>query len=82
LWQVVGRWLSPVSSTNKTDSHDIIEALLKVALNTIANQYLFSSQLFINREEGVMICILKEMVLYFQTICSYLPSLYWKAFSM
>ena len=26
---------SPVSSTNKTDSHDITEILLKVALNTI-----------------------------------------------
>jgi hypothetical protein len=25
-----------VSSTNKTDSHDVIEILLKVALNTIA----------------------------------------------
>jgi hypothetical protein len=31
------RWLSPgtpVSSTNKTDRHDITEILLKVALNT------------------------------------------------
>ena len=26
---------SPVSSTNKTDYHDIIEILLKVAINTI-----------------------------------------------
>jgi hypothetical protein len=26
---------TPVSSTNKTDRHDIIEILLKVALNTI-----------------------------------------------
>ena len=33
-----GRWFSPstlVSSTNKTDCHDITEILLKVALNTI-----------------------------------------------
>ena len=33
-----GRWFStgpPISSTNKTDSHDITEILLKVALNTI-----------------------------------------------
>jgi hypothetical protein len=33
-----GRWLSlgtPVSSTNKTDLHDITEILLKVAFNTI-----------------------------------------------
>jgi hypothetical protein len=27
--------ITPVSSTNKTDSHDITEILLKVALNTI-----------------------------------------------
>jgi hypothetical protein len=35
---VAGRWFSlntPVYSTNKIDSHDIIEILLKVALNTI-----------------------------------------------
>ena len=32
------RWISPhipVSSTNKTDLHDIAEILLKVALNTL-----------------------------------------------
>jgi hypothetical protein len=40
-----GRWFSPgflVSSTNKTDRHNITEILLKVALNTITpilNQY-------------------------------------------
>jgi hypothetical protein len=36
--RVAGRWFSqgtPVSSTNKTDLHDITEILLKVALNTI-----------------------------------------------
>jgi hypothetical protein len=35
---VTGQWFSPgtsVSSTNKTDRHDIAEILLKVALNTI-----------------------------------------------
>jgi hypothetical protein len=35
---VVGQLFSPdtpVSSTNKTDRHDITEILLKVALNTI-----------------------------------------------
>ena len=34
-WLATGRWFSPgppVSSTNKTDSHDITEILLKVAL--------------------------------------------------
>ena len=37
-WLATGRWFSlgiPVSSTNKTDRHDITEILLKVALNTI-----------------------------------------------
>ena len=35
---LTGRWFSPgtpVSSTNKTDHHDIAEILLNVALNTI-----------------------------------------------
>jgi hypothetical protein len=35
---VTGLWFSPghaVSSTNKTDRHDIAEILLKVALNII-----------------------------------------------
>jgi hypothetical protein len=35
---VAGQWLSPdtpVSSINKTESHDITEILLKVAVNTI-----------------------------------------------
>jgi hypothetical protein len=31
-WDILG---TPVSSTNKSDSHDIIEILLKGALNTI-----------------------------------------------
>ena len=37
-WLTTGRWFSPgtrVSSTNKTDCHDIAEVLLKVVLNTI-----------------------------------------------
>ena len=37
-WLVTGRWFTPcplVSSTNKTDRHDITEILLKVTLNTI-----------------------------------------------
>ena len=31
-----GRWFSPVSSTNKTDRHDITEILLKVALDSMS----------------------------------------------
>jgi hypothetical protein len=37
-WLATGRWFSPgtpVSSTNKTDSHDISEILLKVTLHSI-----------------------------------------------
>ena len=37
-WLAAGRWFSvgtPVSSTDKTDRHDIAEILLKVALNII-----------------------------------------------
>jgi hypothetical protein len=37
-WLATGRWFSlgpPVSSTNKTDRHDITEILLKMALNAI-----------------------------------------------
>jgi hypothetical protein len=34
LQQVGGFLCIPVSSTNKTDHHDITEILLKVALNT------------------------------------------------
>jgi hypothetical protein len=37
-WLAAGQWFSPgtpVSSTNKTDRHDITDILLKVALNTI-----------------------------------------------
>ena len=34
-WLATGRWFSPVSSSNKTDRHNIAEILLTVALNTI-----------------------------------------------
>ena len=34
-WLATGRWHTLVSSTNKTDHHDITEILLKVALNFI-----------------------------------------------
>jgi hypothetical protein len=33
-WLAAGQWFSLVSSTNKTNRHDITEILLKVALNT------------------------------------------------
>ena len=34
-WLATGGWFSPVSSTNRTDRHDITKILLTVALNTI-----------------------------------------------
>ena len=34
-WLATALWFSPVSSTNKTDGHNITEIVLKVALNTI-----------------------------------------------
>jgi hypothetical protein len=43
-WLVTGRWFSPgtpVSSTNKTDRHDITKILFNVALNTIALALLY-----------------------------------------
>jgi hypothetical protein len=45
-----GRWFSPgtpVSSTNKSDHHDIAEILLKVALNTINQIKLKARKIFI-----------------------------------
>jgi hypothetical protein len=42
-WLVTDRWFSPrppVSSTDKTDRHDITEILLKVALNIITSFFL------------------------------------------
>jgi hypothetical protein len=42
-WLAAGRWFflgTHVSSTNKTDCHDIMEILLKVVLNTIIHNLL------------------------------------------
>jgi hypothetical protein len=47
-----GRWFSLVSSTNKTDCHDIhfvTEILLKVVLNTITKKYQHSFNNYTNR---------------------------------
>jgi hypothetical protein len=49
-WLVTGRHFSlgpPVSSTDKTDCHDITEILLKVALNTIKQTNQWSMFLYI-----------------------------------
>ena len=47
-WLVVGQWFSLVSSTNKTDRHNITEMLLKVVLNTITFTYTSITYIFIS----------------------------------
>jgi hypothetical protein len=52
-----GLWFSlsiQVSSTNKTDHHDITEILLKVALNTITLNHLPQKKLIVFKEKLVM----------------------------
>jgi len=52
LWlSATDRWFSPgplVSSTNKTDRHDITEIVLKVALNTIKQTTNYTRQLVLD----------------------------------
>jgi hypothetical protein len=59
-WLATGRWFSPgtpVSSTNKTDCHDITtEILLKVALNTIKQTLLQSVHLMCITATHLLIC--------------------------
>ena len=44
-------YATPVSSTNKTGCHDIVEVLLKVALNTITpNNPIFQIKIFFRNE--------------------------------
>jgi hypothetical protein len=63
-----GRWFSPdtlVFSTNKTDSHDITELMLKMALNTawpIVKVLFWLVQLFL-----IHMCI--TIVLFFSIVC-------------
>jgi hypothetical protein len=56
-WLATCRWFSQVSSTNKTDHHDITEALLKVALNTII------LTLYISIDIHICICVDIDIVL-------------------
>ena len=53
---MAGRWFSPgtlVSSTNKTDHHDITEILPKVALNTLPPTF-NSYRIFTSKEWQTM----------------------------
>jgi hypothetical protein len=68
-----GWWFSPgppVSSTNKTDRHDITEIMLKMALNTIKQiikKVLFREhrcikiQLYIEKSQGVAVRVICEI---------------------
>ena len=68
------RWTSPVSSTNKTDRHDITEILLKVAQNainlTIPNQRRIQKLLL---EESIIITIV--LIWYKEGVCAVLYTL-------
>jgi hypothetical protein len=56
----------PVSSTNKTERHDITEILLKVALNSISNKQTNNQtiveilSLLVNSGEQIINCRLKQ----------------------
>ena len=60
-----GRWFSPgapVSSTNKTDGHDITEIFLKVVLNTIKQTYIIN--------QYVCFTIYRQQLLKRRNICT------------
>jgi hypothetical protein len=62
---------TPVSSTNKTDHHDITEILLKVALNTIALKIYKG---FVDCKQYKLLLILDEVftmfiMLYYPLFC-------------
>ena len=61
-WLATGQWFSlstSVSSTNKTDRHDITEILLKVALNTMPSSLVHQAHLSVS----VCVSLFKEYLL-------------------
>jgi hypothetical protein len=73
-----GQWFSPgnpVSSTNKTDHHDITEILLKVALSVLNQQTIrkLLSELMYNKKKNQIstqiVISLKSTCLWRNTIC-------------
>jgi len=72
MWLATGRWFSPgtpVSSTNKTDRHDITEILLKVVLNII-NQP--------NQPKGILKIGIRTNIFSLGINCQLLSLYYWK----
>ena len=66
-WLVTGRWFSPgtlISSTNKTDRHDITDILLKVTLNTIkpSNYNSSCTVYYCNYRFNTFVCAKKTFV--------------------
>ena len=62
-WLATGLWFSlctPISSTNKTDCHDIIEMLLRVALNITTHTLNFKRQ-FCNNRYYRRVCIFDDL---------------------
>jgi hypothetical protein len=47
---------APVSSTNKTDRHDITEILLKVALNTTSLTQILQKSEYMNKTKRGHLC--------------------------
>ena len=67
-WLAVGRWFSPstpVSSTNKTDRHDITKILLKVALNTIS--LTMFSRCWV-RSSAIYQCVMNQIICIFNLL--------------
>ena len=66
-WLPTVRWFSlgtPVSSTNKTDHHDITEILLKVTLNTINHSWMIVLNLNVQSEKNMLVkCCLRKILI-------------------
>ena len=79
-WLAAGWWFSPgtpVSSANKTDRHDIIEILLKVALNTInKNPTSFHNTYIITRKRVVSVLFSSITTHWFFTMEKYVNIYY------
>jgi hypothetical protein len=63
VWFSAVRWFSPctlISSTNKTNHHNIIEILLKVALNAITLTHLSNSVMIITYSHGLLLAVMDK----------------------
>jgi hypothetical protein len=80
-WLAIGRWFSlgtPVSSTNKTDRHDITKILLKVALSTInqTNQSMIIVEVATPLEIFCMFCTFMVNMILMAILLLYVSLLY------